>query len=664
MRSILITIALVLCISRASGQITDEISIRILQDSRETGSAELMAYLRSPDARHRELALLAFANIQDTAAYEAIVPLLNDSQPAVRSMAAFALGMLGKSIAADPLFARLSAERDVRCREAILDAIGLCGTADALARLVTEAATYPESWNPSIVQSIARFANRKITDTDATRLVVSLLEDTSCLTGALYAVLRINDATVMYENRRTLSGYLDHPAPDVRMWSAAALRSVDDAAIKERLLICAEEDTDWRVRVNAVTALRASHEAKDRILKLAIDPNGHVSLAAVTAYDVLTRNETRFTDSTILFSLLSSPQVSPLAREEIRKIIAGKMGERAIPTIGEWRSDQQFISAQRVKAYGAVRSAQSVQILRNVLTQSKQSIVTIAAVESYQSIVRGWPEEEQEKFLEAIVPLLDNHDAGISYTVALAFQDTSVQLSLRRKFLPSLIRAYTAMDASVDLEPMIELLKIFGGIPDTLSLPAIQKGLGERDDAIRTAARQAYAAVTGTDSVPSAEETDRSYRPFYRRDDTALLGKYSGARIRTTQGTFAIRFEKDFAPLTVLNFIMLAQKGFYDGLYFHRVVSNFVIQGGDPLGNGSGGPHYAIRTEVHPHARYVTGAVGMASAGKDTEGSQWFVTHAPTPHLDYRYTIFGYTDDWDIVDRIMIGDKIESIELF
>ncbi|MHB1048851.1 MAG: peptidylprolyl isomerase [Bacteroidota bacterium] len=661
MRIILFLISLAMM---ASGQPSGEMAIRILQDKRESGKTELLNYLSSPNPRYRELALLALGNIQDTASSVHIVPMLNDREPTVRAMAAFALGMIGDRYAATQLLVRLPAESDERVRESIFDAIGLCGGADDLAELIRQTEKYPEDWKSSIVRSIARFANRKIVNTDATRYIVSLLEDPANGTDALYALMRINDATVIHENRRTLAGLLDNPSPVIRMWSAQALRGVKDDAITDRLLTCAETNADWRVRVNAITALRANPEAKNRLIKIAGDSNGHVSLAAITAYEVLTRNEPQLSDSTFLFSLLTSEQISPLAKEGVRKIIAVKLGERSFAYIGEWRTDQPYISAQRVKAYGVVHSDHSVQILRNVLAHSNQSIVTIAAIEAYQSIVRERPVEEQEKFLAEIVSLLDKHDAGISYTVALAFQDSAFHFALRKKYLPSLMRAFNAMDASMDLEPMIEFLKIFGGIPDSTTLPAVLKGLGEKDDAIKTASRQAYAAITGKEFPLSTHDTVHDYTPFYRESDLNLLNQYTGARIQTSRGTFTIRFEKEGAPLTVLNFIMLARNGYYNGLYFHRVVGNFVIQGGDPLGNGSGGPQYSIRTEVHPNIRYTAGAVGMASAGKDTEGSQWFVTHCPTPHLDYRYTIFGYVDDRATVDRIMIGDRIESIELF
>ena len=119
----------------------------------------------------------------------------------------------------------------------------------------------------------------------------------------------------------------------------------------------------------------------------------------------------------------------------------------------------------------------------------------------------------------------------------------------------------------------------------------------------------------------------------------------------------------DAAPLTVTNFITLAQKGYYNNLSFHRVVSDFVIQGGDPRGDGWGGPGYRIPCEYNEFP-FLRGSVGMATAGKDTGGSQFFICHSEQPHLNGQYTLFGkIVEGMDIVDIIEIDDKITKISI-
>jgi cyclophilin family peptidyl-prolyl cis-trans isomerase len=113
--------------------------------------------------------------------------------------------------------------------------------------------------------------------------------------------------------------------------------------------------------------------------------------------------------------------------------------------------------------------------------------------------------------------------------------------------------------------------------------------------------------------------------------------------------------------MTVMNFVTLARRGYFDGSTFHRVVPNFVDQDGDPTGTGNGGPGYEIRDELNP-IEYGEGTVGMALSGPDTGGSQWFVTHAPQPHLDGIYTVFGQvTSGQDVVERIEQGDRITRV---
>jgi peptidyl-prolyl cis-trans isomerase B (cyclophilin B) len=133
--------------------------------------------------------------------------------------------------------------------------------------------------------------------------------------------------------------------------------------------------------------------------------------------------------------------------------------------------------------------------------------------------------------------------------------------------------------------------------------------------------------------------------------------------METNKGTIELElFEKD-APKTVANFVKLINDGFYDGLTFHRVIPDFVIQGGCPEGNGTGGPGYTIKceTEGNPN-KHGTGALSMAHAGKDTGGSQFFITHSPQPHLDGVHTVFGKViSGMDVVNKIQPNDKMTKV---
>ena len=137
------------------------------------------------------------------------------------------------------------------------------------------------------------------------------------------------------------------------------------------------------------------------------------------------------------------------------------------------------------------------------------------------------------------------------------------------------------------------------------------------------------------------------------------------AEIQTAKGTMKVEFFEKDAPDTVKNFTDLAKKGFYDGLAFHRVIPNFVIQGGDPKGNGTGGPGYTIDCELDGDNQYHDrGVLSMAHAGRNTGGSQFFICHSRdnTAHLDRNHTVFGkVVEGLDVIDKIQQGDKMEKV---
>jgi peptidyl-prolyl cis-trans isomerase B (cyclophilin B) len=137
------------------------------------------------------------------------------------------------------------------------------------------------------------------------------------------------------------------------------------------------------------------------------------------------------------------------------------------------------------------------------------------------------------------------------------------------------------------------------------------------------------------------------------------------AAIKTSQGEIELELYPQHAPKTVNNFVFLARQGFYDGVSFHRVISDFMIQGGDPTGSGRGGPGYRFEDELTGNPlKHETGVISMANAGPNTNGSQFFITHSPQPHLNGKHTVFGkVVRGQDVVDAVRQGDQMERVEV-
>jgi peptidyl-prolyl cis-trans isomerase B (cyclophilin B) len=137
------------------------------------------------------------------------------------------------------------------------------------------------------------------------------------------------------------------------------------------------------------------------------------------------------------------------------------------------------------------------------------------------------------------------------------------------------------------------------------------------------------------------------------------------AKMETSRGLIELELYSQYAPKTVNNFVFLARQGFYDGVKFHRVISNFMIQGGDPTGTGRGGPGYQFEDETMGNPlKHERGVISMANAGPGTNGSQFFITHSPQPHLDGKHTVFGkVVAGLDVVDAIRQGDQMVKVEI-
>lgn len=252
----------------------------------------------------------------------------------------------------------------------------------------------------------------------------------------------------------------------------------------------------------------------------------------------------------------------------------------------------------------------------------------------------------QKAFTVSIIKDKRDNDAMLAILDALAKLDKKAAVGSLLMALSS--RDYLVRKKAFELLEDKELEKTSPGIPFMLK-NSREKG----QDKV-----QPYMSAFGT-RLGQVLKTDIDYRRALSRKNGSIK-----AVLTTEKGSFTIHFNPEEAPLTVDNWVRLARVGYFNGLAVHRVVPNFVMQDGDPRGDGNGGPGLSIRCEVNMLG-YDRGAVGMALSGKDTGGSQWFVTHSPQPHLDGGYTVFGHVDEagMKVVDNIVRGDKILKVTI-
>jgi cyclophilin family peptidyl-prolyl cis-trans isomerase len=214
----------------------------------------------------------------------------------------------------------------------------------------------------------------------------------------------------------------------------------------------------------------------------------------------------------------------------------------------------------------------------------------------------------------------------------------------------------------------LEALTACGGAEAT---PVLDAALADKDWAVRVKAAALLKQLNpGSDADSRIRPAPTRYlAKFYETPRLATPPVSTQVYLETDRGLVQIELAVIDAPLTVENFIELARKKFFDGLAFHRVVANFVVQGGDPRSDGEGGPGHTIRDELSQRS-YLRGTVGMALDWADTGGSQFFIAHSPQPHLDDRYTVFGRVvsgmeivdqlQPWDVIRRVIVWDGEEG----
>jgi cyclophilin family peptidyl-prolyl cis-trans isomerase len=238
------------------------------------------------------------------------------------------------------------------------------------------------------------------------------------------------------------------------------------------------------------------------------------------------------------------------------------------------------------------------------------------------------------------------------------------------KLLPSFYAKIAArLRAGAEPEAMLSFISALCGAPGTPAPPAafdpvraeaVRAAVDHPSAVVRQAARTCLTERTGEDPGPGAPTRAAPATPA---DPTALLGRRVTWTVTTTRGDLRISLDPDTAPWNVATLTTLAQRGAFDGTLWHRVVADFVVQGGDPTGSGWGGPGFTVPAEPSL-APYDRGAIGIADAGRDTGGSQWFIMHSTAPHLEQRYTWIGHVlAGQDVVDRLLVGDRIVRVQV-
>ena len=677
-----------------------EKEILMLQDQRSLRQGKLAAFLTDQNPRLRSKALIAFANIQDTSTISSVVPLLDDPDLSVRVAAAFALGQIGATKAQGALLARMRQERDSVVIGRIFEALGRVGDDAALDEVVGDSL----HGSGAFVQAernlaVARFALRGIKNE---RSLWYCLEQTTHRSAevrwkALFALWRsaphgLIDVEIA-KRQEELSRLAQDPDVDVRVNLVTLLgRSKSGYAID--LLRSVQEydqkNPHWLVGVQltrATAALSVSQpELVNDLIAYLSASNDHVVIAALQSLGTLTKSvvlgsaDTAQLKQTLLKLAATKNSSADLTRGEAFVELARFFPEEF--TRKNYMGEKDISVREQTKALEAlsfIPSGRSLSIMLKVLDDSNVRVAMAAwdfirrfltpslIMTKIRAHDPDWVDAQQMLYRKTLNSL-KRKDMAITHLVSSALADTAYfgifkDTKLTDSVIIALNNAFVQLASPNDVEAMQAAVGAMGQIKDPRFVPTLEKALDDPDKTVAGGAAEALHQITGKDySARVPQSTKALYRDY---DWSALESLRASAKVtvQTSKGTFALQLLADDAPFTVLSFAKLVKKHFYDGLQFHRVVPNFVIQGGDPRGDGWGGPGYAIRSEFSL-TRFGRGMVGIASSGKDTEGCQFFVTHVPTPHLDGRYTIFArVVNGQDVVDRIQVGDTIKTVTI-
>lgn len=643
---------------------------------RDTKALTIFFSEKKPEVK--SLAAFACGSVQDTSHIGILLRLLSDKNKEVRTAAAFAVGQLNYVIdstqrvrVSQALLNRLGFEQNRLVLARIVEALGKVGEEYSLNVMIASGENFAtNSLRCEAALAVGRYAYRSIWSKTATKFAVDVLN--SVRNGdewkAACALMRITDATLLSKHTHEIIRFASHPSVDVRMFVASSLgRIASSPKAANALLSLVVSDKDWRVRVNAiksVTKVDSTFHARmiPLLLQTFADSNEHVSLTALSALGDMRLRSSRFTvecRKAFVEIIVDEKSYSQRQKKEAAIALAKALSEEAYSIL----ADKHRTGYLTKESYAAsLAFAPTREAVADLISFSKSDNVRLqrVALEAMKNSAKLAHKDSalvdlaQPAFMEALL----FNDMAVIATAASALADS---VFADERSVPLLLATLRRLRSPEDSEAMVAVIQALAELKAASAVAPLESELNDTDNTVAIEAANALERITGKQYKHLVQQHSLPSHTNFDWKLLASLQKNPIVKIETSKGSFTVRLLPDEAPFTCINFATLIRKSFFDSLLFHRVVPNFVIQGGDPRGDGWGGPGYAIRSEFG-FERYGRGTVGVASSGKDTEGCQWFVTHSFTPHLDGRYTIFGKViSGMSVVDKIQVGDKIEKM---
>ena len=627
----------------ASGPRDSLLNLAVWEDGRVPGGGRLFKYLLSSNPLIRQRAVQVIGRIQDTQDVAQILPFLKDADEGVVRETVFALGQIGSPEATLDLL-ELNKAALPEMQAIIADALGKIGGAEAVAALEEMLHAFQSGVRTAATEALARAAD----PSSIHALLVALHDgDPNVQWRAIYALEKIESEQIS----NAVLPFLENDNPVIRAYAARTLgKKKAKSAVGP--LLKSLEDTDSAVVINAANALGLILEnakntgAVDPLGKLVkTHPSHHARKAAVAA---LGSNGHKNSKDYLVQSILDK---SVGVRIESYKALAKTLGKDAAPFLSNGTNDGSgLVRAAAIESWGIARDDEAIYELISAVTKDKNPMFRAAAV-------RGLSHFRSKRVITAIAAALNDDDWVVATEAVTALGEIGDETTMT-----ALIAVYTNRRDRVDTDLHIEVLGVLKKMGAVQGEELALEALGDPDKRVRIAAKELLEAIGAAvpDSRTDREIYEARFEPKRKTDLSPPFGTKK-AIIKTNRGDIEIELFGDDATQTAATFVKLAQSGFYKGLTFHRVVPNFVVQGGCPRGDGWGDPGFSIRAEVNQH-KYTRGAVGIADSGKDTGGSQFFITHSQQPHLDGRYTIFGrVTKGMEVADKIDQGDTFEIV---